>query len=977
MAAGVAARGWNAWATRCITEPDPAVVGLMARHMAALKEWPLFFDGQSYMGSLEPMGSALLVRLLGATGFALNLGPALFAALALAVLWRWARDAAGPGGGLAAALAGLFGPAVYFQFQTAPRGGYMVALLVESLALWAAARMAARLRGGGAVPARKFFGLGLVAGIGLWSNMIVAPALGAAALALAHGMRWRLVRHWHALAAGVAGTACGLGPWLAYNARRGWVSLDMSQVGGHEPPLRALANAWRRFALLHDDGKTLAGSNLGAALALAVLGLALAGAWRIWADRRRATAAENYARGTALLFCALFAWTFATSGFTRTPTARYWVPAVPGLAVLAAAACAAPGGRAARLAARGLLGALVAAQGVLAARGTLAASRRAEGAIAVQREIGEALEKIGVDALMAPLQLYSLNFALGEAIPVSNGKQKFYEPILRAAELAERPAYSSDYSGIETFLRQRGFKWDSVEAGGRRLVWNVRPRGEATRELPGGAAASLRDGGGEDLRGALGDRDADTWWEPGAGAEAVLEWAFAEPADVETVWFLFAHGMGDDGFDFARRIRIDVRCGGEWETVLEEGPIVPLEASGPRVYHPFGAARLEYRVGRRGAEGLRAAFLDTRPQAGRLGWRLAEAWIYVPEDGVEAPTAEAGDVDALGEWLRGNEGGSQVHAPRWVSGQLLRRGHVPRERLQGLSTRVFPLSGGMPAEGAVDGTRDAAFVVERRRRAAALEVIEGRCRAYREATPGAWTVISVAAGDWLPEGLDLPPAVLWDGEGPVGGNGRTRAGEALRRLRAGEATGEEARALLAEAARLRPAALSALPAEEVMRLGGETAAEMRCRASRLPERPGATDFANGLRLEGIDVEPERARGGETVEVRLYWSAGEEFEPGKETVFVHLRGADGKIAAQDDYRGSPLLWGPEEARPLPGEMVEDRRRIRLPEGMAAGPLDLWAGLYDAESGRRVRIGRSAAPETRRRAAVWPAALVVEP
>ena len=68
-----------------------------------------------------------MVRLLGSTGFAVALGPALFAAAALFFLWRWARDAAGPWGGLAAALAGLFGPLAYFQFQTAPRGGYMVA----------------------------------------------------------------------------------------------------------------------------------------------------------------------------------------------------------------------------------------------------------------------------------------------------------------------------------------------------------------------------------------------------------------------------------------------------------------------------------------------------------------------------------------------------------------------------------------------------------------------------------------------------------------------------------------------------------------------------------------------------------------------------------------------------------------------------------------------------------------------------------
>ena len=146
LALGVAARVAGAWATRAISEPDPSVVALMARHMAALKEFPVFFYGQAYMGSLEPAASALAVRLLGSTGFAVNLGPVLFAALALFFLWRWARDAAGPWGGLAAVVAGLFGPLAYFQFQYAARGGYMVALFVDALAIFAAARLAARLR---------------------------------------------------------------------------------------------------------------------------------------------------------------------------------------------------------------------------------------------------------------------------------------------------------------------------------------------------------------------------------------------------------------------------------------------------------------------------------------------------------------------------------------------------------------------------------------------------------------------------------------------------------------------------------------------------------------------------------------------------------------------------------------------------------------------------------------------------------------
>ena len=61
LLAGAALRVWGAWVSRYLTAPDCGVVGLMARHMAEGREWPIFFYGQHYMGSLEPMVSALTV----------------------------------------------------------------------------------------------------------------------------------------------------------------------------------------------------------------------------------------------------------------------------------------------------------------------------------------------------------------------------------------------------------------------------------------------------------------------------------------------------------------------------------------------------------------------------------------------------------------------------------------------------------------------------------------------------------------------------------------------------------------------------------------------------------------------------------------------------------------------------------------------------------------------------------------------------
>ncbi len=974
LALGVAARVAGAWATRAIAEPDPTVVALMARHVAALQEFPVFFYGQAYMGSLEPAASALAVALLGSTGFAVNLGPVLFALPALLFLWRWARDAAGPWGGLAAVAAGLFGPLAYFQFQFAARGGYMVALFVDALALFAAARLAARLRAGEPIGWLRWFGLGLLAGLGAWSNLIVAAALGAATLLLLHGMRGKFWRHPAGIAAGLAGFVAGFAPWLAWNVRHGWASLAMSQIGGHAPLREALANSWDRFLILQEARYVDGGARGPLLLAAAMLGLAALGAAAAFARRRAATPRENYARAGAVLFCAIFAAIFATSGFTRTHTARYWVPLVPGLAVLAGVACAVPRRRAVRAAASLLLAALVLRQGVLATSALAGANRKSAAQLEAYRELGAALDRTGATVLLAPLQLYPLNFALDERFAVSNGRQTFYEPILRKAELAAIAAYSSDFNGVGPFLDQAGATYESAPAGGRSLAWNVRRAPLDLREIPAEEIAALRAAGAE-LKGVLADGNLDTVWAPGAQTDATVEWTFAQPRDVHTVQFLFAHPMGAEAFDFPRRVRIEAEIGGQWTPLLTNAPVIPLEWSGPRLYHPAGFARPEFRVEARGARALRATFPGDPRAGSSLAWRLAEAAALDTAGRFERRhTAKA--VAALAEWLRQQAPAGAVYAPRWISNQLLAEGGVPEERLAGLAGGIFT-AGDVPRDGAVAADRANVFIVEPRHEAAARRTLAAHGAQFWQTPVDKWSVFTVAAGGWKTDGLDLPPAAVWTGETLLAGRAVARAAAAVRRLRAGGESAEAQRALLAEIVRWRPSALSALPEELVRRLGGDEAVRIRRAAAPVPEKPCATDFANGVRLESVAVEPAEVRAGGQIEVRLHWSAGETFAAGQEIVFIHVRDARGKIVAQDDYRGSALLWGDPSLRPVPGEAVAETRRLAIPAGTAPGPLAVAVGLYQPKNGRRVKVLSSDAPAVRRRAAVWPAALRVAP
>jgi hypothetical protein len=118
----------------------------------------------------------------------------------------------------------------------------------------------------------------------------------------------------------------------------------------------------------------------------------------------------------------------------------------------------------------------------------------------------------------------------------------------------------------------------------------------------------------------------------------------------------------------------------------------------------------------------------------------------------------------------------------------------------------------------------------------------------------------------------------------------------------------------------------------------------------------AVALGDQIELLGYDLELANARPGGTFRLVLYWRALAEMEASY-TVFTHLLGLDGQVAAQQD--NPPVngtyptpLW-------LPGEVVRDPYAIALPADLAPGDYPVEVGLYIAENGLRpaepVRLG----------------------
>jgi hypothetical protein len=642
VAAGLRVAG--AWGARAVTDMDTSVVALMARHMAHGTDWPVFFYGQAYMGSLEPAGSALLMRLFGDGGFALTMGPVLFSLAAMWALWRWARDAAGAIGGAAALALAAAGPLVWFQFQYAARGGYMVSVLVDALALWGASRLAADWWAGKGGGAWRAAALGVLAGVGVWTDPIVVPALAAAVAVLLVGMRGRVWEHKAAVAAGVAGTAVGASPWWVWWMVHGGNLLALPP-SARSPLRRAVELTWNRWLLFQGEGMSAA---LCGALAVGALALAVAGIWAWLANAKKAGARANFATLGAVLFLGAFAAAFVLSGFNQAHTGRYWVPAWPAVALLAGWACAGRGAAWRRRGAWAVAAALFAVQTGIVLYHVRATVARAPKELARIEDLRDAVLSTGADALMAPRQEYPMNFSWGEALPVSDGLLRFYPPIRVAAELAENPAYCADWMGLPTLLER--IAAEAEISGGGRVFSNVR------------AAAPK----------------AATAWALGAEAapEAELRWDGARGVSAVGFWLRDFRGL--------RRVRVDVDVleGGEWRRVHAGAAMPAVSWSGTRAYLDGGEYQ-EFPVASEAAEGVRVT-LQGLPEGASQPLDLVAYGTEAAGNAV--PEAPAEMIDAIvGKW----DEASGVFAPRWLSNRLLRDGRIKPYRLFGLSPLVF------------------------------------------------------------------------------------------------------------------------------------------------------------------------------------------------------------------------------------------------------------------------------------------------
>lgn len=205
-----------------VTNSDESTMGLMALHIASLKDFPIFLWGQDYMGAFEAYLGAVLFHVFGASVFTLRLATMLEFALFLVCMYFLASLLYTKKLALVTLLLLSVGSVMMVFTEFMAHGGYPEILCFGAVAFLLASRLAFS-SDQDLSPSRQWrrmlaFGCwGLVVALGFWSDYIFLPLLLLSGLLLVL-FCWRdLLRG--AILALLLGLVIGAIPLISYNVQ--------------------------------------------------------------------------------------------------------------------------------------------------------------------------------------------------------------------------------------------------------------------------------------------------------------------------------------------------------------------------------------------------------------------------------------------------------------------------------------------------------------------------------------------------------------------------------------------------------------------------------------------------------------------------------------------------------------------------------------------------------------------------------------
>lgn len=147
-------------------ESDEAIVGLMAKHISEGQDFPIFYYGQPYMGSLEAILVAPLFYIFGVNNYCLKIVPFLFSLGHITLCYLIGTRLKNFTTGRIAALYAALAPSSLIIWSLKARGGFIETIFLGSLALLISLEIFKPTT----TKLKNFAYLGLVLGLGWWTN---------------------------------------------------------------------------------------------------------------------------------------------------------------------------------------------------------------------------------------------------------------------------------------------------------------------------------------------------------------------------------------------------------------------------------------------------------------------------------------------------------------------------------------------------------------------------------------------------------------------------------------------------------------------------------------------------------------------------------------------------------------------------------------------------------------------------------------
>lgn len=491
---------------------DHSVPCLMSKHIAEGHDFPVFYYGQPYMGSLEPAVSSLLYRLPINHNLACNLGSAIFAIALLPLVLLLGRKTGGWIGGLSALSFLIIGPPVYMQFMNWSYGGYAAmtflgtALLLSGLRILELENFEKKDS-----PLWLWLLTGFLGGLSWWTSFLLIPFMLTLVILFLVTLRLRCFRLYTVWA--LIMFAIGSAPFWIWNWTHKWASLlFLQQCNGKSSIFHGLRLFVSEIAGAIVDMPPSLWVIIPAAVYIAGIFITA-----IVVIKNKKNRVEALYMGAVLMTFVLMAILFVRKP-ERIGPARYFLPFIPLIAVMLGAftkLLAKRFHRAAALAWIPIL-VLIAFQFRMLPIAKMWYAEKGEYFEQLDR-LGDFLRREKIHSVYSKYLNrsvgYGLNFYYNEEFVFSDPSGERYYPYLQQAEIDPNPAILNKFNYLDRLFDTSGGSatTDYLEKPDVSITYNFKPPSNSLVASP--PPDSVVDvATDEELRHKLSDNNIETFW---------------------------------------------------------------------------------------------------------------------------------------------------------------------------------------------------------------------------------------------------------------------------------------------------------------------------------------------------------------------------------------------------------------------------------------------------------------------------------